>query len=160
FTASNAQSGSSGTTITVANVDRPPAVTASASQTVAENVALSFTVTASDPDNQAITSLAASGLPPGATFTPNGSNTSGTFNWTPGYTGAPGPYNVTFTAQNALTGSASTAITVANADRAPVVSAPASRSVGVGAALSFTVTAADADGDGIASLAASGLPSG
>ena len=38
-------------------------------------------------------------------------------------------YTVTFTASNALSGSASTSITVGNVDRSPVVTAPATASV-------------------------------
>ena len=39
-------------------VDRAPEVTASASESVTENQTLTFTVTAADPDGQAITSRA------------------------------------------------------------------------------------------------------
>ena len=42
-----------------------------------EGAALSFVVTASDPDGQAIASLTASPQPPGSSFTPNATNTSG-----------------------------------------------------------------------------------
>ena len=42
-------------------------------------------VTAADADGDAITSLTASGLPAGATFTPGPGNTSGTLDWTPGF---------------------------------------------------------------------------
>jgi hypothetical protein len=44
---------------------------------------LTFTVTASDPDNDALT-LSASNLPSGATFTP----ATGVFSWTPSYSQA------------------------------------------------------------------------
>src|SRR6185295_2767081 len=94
----------------------PPAVSAPASATVNENVPLTINVTASDPNGEAITSLTATGVPSGATFTPGPGNTSGTLSWTPGYTQS-GPYSVTFTATNSLTGSATTAITVNNVDR-------------------------------------------
>src|SRR5687767_7412099 len=124
FTASNALSGSASTTITVTNVDRAPVVVAPATASGAEGTLISFTVSASDPDGDAITSLTAAPLPAGATFTANASNTSGTFSWTPSFTQA-GTYSVTFTAVQALTGSATTTITVTNVDRAPVVVAPA-----------------------------------
>src|SRR5439155_1511067 len=159
FTSSNSLSGSASTSITVNNVDRAPAVTAPASQTVAEGAPLSFTVTAADPDGDAIGSLAAVGLPGGATFTPNASNTAGTLSWTPGYADA-GTYSGTFTAQNALAGSATTSITVNGVDHAPVVSAPASVAVAENAPLSFTVTAADPDSQTITSLTAANLPAG
>src|SRR5258705_10631570 len=77
--------------------DSAPVVTAPASESGAEGSLLSFTVSASDPDGDAITSLTAGPLPSGATFTPNGTNTSGTFNWTPDFTQY-GGYYVTFTA--------------------------------------------------------------
>ncbi|PYM09393.1 MAG: hypothetical protein DMD82_00240, partial [Candidatus Rokuibacteriota bacterium] len=159
FTSSNSLSGSASTSITVNNVDRAPAVTAPASQTVAEGAPLSFTVTAADPDGDAIGSLAAVGLPGGATFTPNASNTAGTLSWTPGYADA-GTYSVTFTAQNALAGSAITSITVTNVDRPPAVSAPATAGAFQGQPFTLNVAASDPDGDAIASLGASNLPAG
>src|SRR5205823_11718931 len=112
FTAQNALSGSSSTAITVTNVDRAPQVIAPATATASQAQALTLTVTASDPDGEAITALNASGLPSGATFTPNGSYTSGTLDWTPASDAGRGPYVVTCTAQNALSGTASTSITV------------------------------------------------
>jgi hypothetical protein len=74
-------------------------------------------VTAADPDGNPITSLVAdlSGLPAGnnAVFTVGAGNTSGTLTWTPTPADIrPTPYTVTFTAANALSGSAATAITV------------------------------------------------
>ncbi|MGE5180189.1 MAG: Ig-like domain-containing protein, partial [Bacteroidota bacterium] len=157
FTASNALSGSATTNITVINVDRAPTVTAPATASGNEGTLITFTVTASDPDGDAITSLTASGtaITAGGTFTANGTNTSGTFSWTPSATQA-GSYSATFTASNALSGSATTDITVINVDAPPVVTAPATESVAEGAPLSFTVTASDPDGDAIASLTAAG----
>src|SRR5439155_25470768 len=145
------------TTISVASVDRAPVVTAPEAQPAAVGVPVSFTVTADDPDAESITTLTASGLPAGATFTPNSSRTSGTFSWTPPSGGGAGPIAVTFTAQNALSGSSTTSITV---DRPPVVTAPASQSAAENATLTFGVTASDPDGQPITSLSASGLPGG
>jgi hypothetical protein len=56
--------------------------------------ALSFSITAVDPDGDTIT-YSASNLPYGAVFT------SQTFSWTPSYTQA-GEYEVTFTASDGL----------------------------------------------------------
>ncbi|MEK7315590.1 MAG: putative Ig domain-containing protein [Candidatus Eisenbacteria bacterium] len=151
-----------GTTVVtkiVVKVDRAPVVTAPASVAGTENVALAFTVTASDPDATPIASLSAAGLPMGASFTPNGTNTSGAFAWTPDYSQA-GSHPVVFTASNALSGSATTTIAVANVDRAPVVTAPASIALNEGDPLAFTVTAADPDADAITELSALGLPVG
>jgi hypothetical protein len=86
---------------------------------VLRNHPLTVNVTASDADGPAIASLVAdlSGLPAGhnALWTPNGTNTGGTLTWTPlpAHIRAT-PYNVTFTASNGLTGSATTAITVSD----------------------------------------------
>jgi hypothetical protein len=167
FTASNELSGSATTSITVATTDRVPAVSAPATASGAEQTLTSFTVTASDPDGDAITSLTAnlSALPAGndAVFTADAGHTSGTFSWTPTFADGRGaPYNVVFTASNALSGSSTTAITVANADRAPSVTAPATSGGAEQTVISFTVTASDPDGDAITSLTAdtSALPAG
>jgi hypothetical protein len=77
--------------------DQPPVVSAPATATVAENALLTVNVTASDPDGQAISSLTASGLPAGATFTTGGGNTSGNPDLDPDVP-AGGTYTITFTA--------------------------------------------------------------
>src|SRR5687768_6155872 len=129
ITASNALSGSASTTITVTNVDRAPVVVAPATASGAENTLITFTVSASDPDGDAITNLVAAPLPAGATFTKNAANTSGTFSWTPTSTQS-GTYKVRRAAWRDLAGSASTAITVNNVDRAPGGVAPAAAAGG------------------------------
>ena len=96
-----------------------PVVTAPATASATENQTLTVNVTASDPDGDPITSLTASGLPAGATFTAGPGNTTGTLSWTPGFDQA-GSYTVTFTAANVLSGGASTAITVQNVGQPPV----------------------------------------
>lgn len=163
FTASNALSGSATTHITIAGqaVDQAPVVTAPANESGTEGTLLTFTVTASDPDADAITSLTAAPLPTGATFTADAGNTSGTFNWTPSV-GQSGTYDVTFTASNALSGSATTHITIVaqGVDQAPIVTAPANESGTEGTLLTFTVTASDPDGDAITSLTGAPLPTG
>src|SRR5439155_175320 len=110
FTAANALSGSASTRVTVANVDRAPVVSAPVEVSGDENGVITVTVTASDPDADAIASLTAdlTGLPAGnhAVFTPGPGNTTGTMSWTPGFSDG-GSYTVTFTASNALSGSAS-----------------------------------------------------
>src|SRR4029077_10219384 len=70
-------------TVNPAGSNRAPIVSAPPLRDVAAGATLSFSVTASDPDGDAITSLSATDLPAGATFSPNGSNTAGTFNLTP-----------------------------------------------------------------------------
>jgi len=160
FTAANALSGTATTFITVGD-DRAPVVTAPATASTPENALLTFTVNASDPDGDAILSLTAAGsaITGGGTFTANASNTSGTFSWTPNFTQA-GNYAVTFTASNALSGAATTTISVGGPGRPPVVLAPATASAPPNAPMSFTVSAADPDGEAIVSLTAAPLPSG
>jgi hypothetical protein len=121
FVAANAASGFATTTITVRNTDRRPVVTAPAAATTTIDQAVTVSVTASDPDGDAITVLAASGLPPGASFIPGPWNTSGTLSWTP-VAGDPDSATVTFTAANAKVGSTSTVITVQHLVVAPVAS--------------------------------------
>lgn len=141
--------------------DSAPAVIAPATASGAENAPLTVTAAASDPDGQPIASFTASPLPAGATFTANASNTSGTFAWTPDYTQA-GSYAVTFTATNALSGSATTSITIADTDRVPVVSAPNSAAVEELGHIDVPVTVSDPDGNPIDALTAdlSALPAG
>jgi PKD repeat protein len=114
---------------------------------------MTFTVTAADPDGDAIDSFSATSLPSGATFTSNAAHTSGTFSWTP--TNVPF-VSVTFTASNALSGSATTIITISPDEREPVVTAPATASGNEGALITFTVTALDPDGEPFGSFTASG----
>jgi hypothetical protein len=141
--------------------DYPPALTAPAFVPGAEGSALSFGVSAADPDGTPISSLAAAPLPPGATFTHDATNTTGTFDWTPDFTQA-GDYSVTFTASNALSGSATTSISIADVDRVPIVTAPIGVAGEEGGTLDVPVTAEDPDGDPIVSLTAdlTGLPAG
>jgi Putative Ig domain/Bacterial Ig domain/FlgD Ig-like domain len=139
-----------------------PVVVAPPVQTVTEGSMLSFTVNASDANGDAITFLSASGLPSGAAFVTNSSNTSGTFTWTPNASQS-GAYDVVFVAANGLEGSAATHIQVLDStgggNRPPVLSVPATLSLNEGATASFTLTASDLDGDHV-TLSASGLPSG
>lgn len=145
--------------INVRDTDRAPTVSAPASVAGAEGSPLTVNVSASDPDGNAISSLTATPFPAGAMFTPGPGNTTGTLNWTPDFT-QEGAYDVTFRA-NALTlfGTATTHITVAHANAAPVLSAPSSQSVDEGALLSFTVSATDGDGDHV-TLSAPSRPVG
>jgi uncharacterized membrane protein YphA (DoxX/SURF4 family) len=128
--------------------DRAPTATAPATAGGPENALLSFSVTATDPDGDAISALTAAPLPAGATFTPNGTKTAGTYSWTPSFTQA-GLYNVTFTASNALSGTATTAITISNVNRAPVLNPIAAISVAQGATATRTLVASDPDGDAV-----------
>ncbi len=78
--------------IHVENVNRPPVISCPESQTGSEGALLTFTVTASDPDADAVT-LAGQDLPQGATFE------GGVFRWTPTSSQA-GDYLPHFTASD------------------------------------------------------------
>ncbi len=142
------------TGLLVRHVDRPPVVVSPAAAAGAEGGAISFHVSAADPDGDAIGSLSAdlTGLP-GALFTPDAGDTSGTFAWTPGYSDS-GTYVVVFTAANLAEGRDTTTITVTAVDRAPVVNAPAVVNGTEGTPVSFAVTAVDPDGNPITSFTA------
>lgn len=99
-------------TVNAVGSDQAPVVNAPALREVTAGSHLSFTISASDPDGNTITSLMASGVPPGAMFSPNGSGTAA-FNWTPD-AGDAGEYDVLFTALNSLSGAAVTHIRVAS----------------------------------------------
>jgi PKD repeat protein len=179
FTAANALTATTSTTITVSNVDRAPTVTVPAAVSTPEAGPLTVMVHAADPDGQPLGMLNATGLPAGAKFVAGPGNTAGTLSWTPTLTQA-GSYKVTFTAANALSGTASTVLTVSNTDRAPLIAAPATVSGPEASPLTVTVQVMDPDartvnsltrgyrvpgedaGEAIASLTAdvSGLPAG
>jgi PKD repeat protein len=157
FTASNALSGSTSTVITVNNVDRAPVVTAPPTVGAVVGKSLRLNITAVDPDGEAIGSLTASGVPSGATFSVGPGNTTGTLTWSPTKSDV-GEYDVTFTATNSLTASATTAITVSEKNHPPVVTAPGALTEPTLAPFTVNVTASDPDGEAITSLTASGLP--
>jgi len=79
-------------TITVTNVNRAPALSTIGDQSVDEQTALAFTVSADDPDEDAVT-YSATSLPTGARFT------GGSFSWTP-TSDQIGAYEVTFVASD------------------------------------------------------------
>ncbi|MEK6567159.1 MAG: putative Ig domain-containing protein, partial [Candidatus Omnitrophota bacterium] len=142
-------------TITVSNTNRPPALASIGNKSVNENMALSFTISATDPDSDSLT-YSASGLPTGATFNAS----TRVFSWTPTYTQA-GSYNVTFSVNDGNGGIASETITitVSNVNRDPVLGAIGSKSVLENSALTFTLSATDPDSDSL-TYSSSNLPSG
>gem|GEM_PF-2768475 len=128
--------------VTVNNVDRPPVVTAGPDRIVDENHALGFSVTATDPDGDAV-ALTLLNPPAGATFA------AGTFAWTPGFTQS-GEYVLAFQGHaNAFNDTDSVRVTVSNIDRPPRLDSLASKSIKEGDTLTFTLSANDPDGDPI-----------
>ncbi|MEQ1832113.1 MAG: PKD domain-containing protein [Candidatus Eisenbacteria bacterium] len=156
FSASNSLAGAASTTIRVLDHDRAPSLTPSvAAVTMAEDSLLTLTLTATDPDGQALTALSAIVLPapPGSSpsFAPGPGLASGTFQWRPAHTDS-GAYIVRFQGANTLATTLDVPVTVANVDRAPVVGAPASAAVTESGLLTFGFTIADPDSDAIVSL--------
>jgi hypothetical protein len=126
-------------------------------KTVEENSLLEFTITASDPDGDALT-YSASSLPAGADFDP----ATQTFSWIPDYNDT-GNYDVLFTvADNGSplqSDSETVTITVGDANRPPVLDTIGPKTVEENSLLEFTITASDPDGDAL-TYSASSLPAG
>jgi hypothetical protein len=95
-------------TITVTQgLNRAPVLAAIGNRSAAANTLLTFSLSATDPDGDALT-YSATGLPTGASFAGQ------TFSWTPGYDQA-GPHTVTFTVTDGeLSDSEQVTITVAS----------------------------------------------
>jgi PKD repeat protein len=163
-------SASTTTELQIGPEDVPPVVVAPGTVNGRANHLITFTAACSDPHGEAITLFTLIGaqntpLPDGAVFTPNATNTSGTFTWTPTQAQT-GTVSLRWKATDAepfplSTGPEQyTTKIVVSADRAPVVTAPASVAGAEGAPLAVNVSAADPDGDAITSLTTSPLPLG
>ena len=118
-----------------------PAFDPLAEQFVDEGNLLSFSVNASDPDNDPIT-FSASDLPDGAIFSDS------TFSWTPGFRQS-GTYIVTFTADDGDDGASNMAvpITVNEITDPPRVNGQQNRFVFAGQFVEFASSVSDPDGD-------------
>lgn len=130
--------------LSVANVNRVPSVSlTSESIEVDEGEPVVFSVSATDPDREAVT-LTWSTTPEatGATIANN------VFNWPSAVAGV-FTVQVTATDQAGLEASASLTITVSDINEAPVFAAVADTSVEVGAAVQVQLTATDPDGDAL-----------
>ncbi len=140
--------------ITVNDVNRAPVLASIGSQSVSEGSALSFSVSASDSDNDTLT-YSASNLPNGASFV----SANRYFSWTPG-SDAAGSYQVTVTVSDGSASDSETVtITVANVNVAPVLAAVGSQNVSEGSTLSFNLNASDSDNDNL-TYSANNLPAG
>ena len=140
-------------TITVYDINRAPVLTTVGDQTVDENSQLTFILSGTDPDGDALT-YSATNLPAGATL--DGAD----FSWTPDYDQA-GPYVVTFeVTDGGLSDDEIITINVNDVNRAPAwTSIPDVFTENESLLIAFTVTGIDADGDGITiSMAQDGLP--
>jgi hypothetical protein len=132
--------------------NQSPVLQSIGDKSVNEGTLLTFTLSASDPDGDAIT-YSAQNLPTGATLS------GATFSWTPSYAQA-GTYQVTFMASDGPAQDSETiTIRVVNINRPPVLAPIGDKSVGEGAILNFTVSANDADGDPV-TYSVQNLPGG
>ncbi|NWG04500.1 MAG: putative Ig domain-containing protein [Syntrophaceae bacterium] len=152
--------GATGTDTVVVTVvpNNSPVLDPIGNKQVNEGQLLQFTITASDPDGDALT-YEASNLPTGATF----DGTARTFQWTPGYDQAGSYQNVLFRVTDSgtppLSASEAITITVGNVNRPPVLDPIGNKQVNEGQLLQFTITASDPDGDAL-TYEASNLPTG
>lgn len=148
-------------TLTVGNVNRPPALEGVSAQNGEENKTIQFTLKVNDPDrdDEGKLTFSSDNLPDGA----NLNASSGEFRWTPNYNQS-GAYNVRFAVKDQAgeTSTTQVSITVANADRAPQIQSPGNKSVKEGETLSFKVSANDPDKEdsGKLQIEAKNLPSG
>ncbi|AZR72907.1 hypothetical protein BBF96_05585 [Anoxybacter fermentans] len=157
FTAtSNTKSDSEIITIVVNDVEFPPVLDPIGDKSVNENEELTFTVTATDLDQDLLTYSVSGDSKVTDKFDP----ATQTFSWIPTYDDA-GTYTITFKVSDGKgnTDSETITITVNNVDRPPVLSTIGDKTVDAGQGLSFTVTANDPDGDPV-TYSAAGLPQG
>ncbi|MBI2108104.1 tandem-95 repeat protein [Candidatus Woesearchaeota archaeon] len=140
--------------ISINSINDAPVLNAIGPQSITEGQLLTFAVTGSDADLDALT-FSAAGLPSGASFAGN------TFTWAPGFVQA-GSYPVTFTVSDGTaTASETVIVTIIEAgNQAPVLGAIGDRAVTEGQALAITLSATDPDGTGALTFTSSPLPSG
>ncbi len=151
YTVSDGNGGTANGTVNVTIAAQPdaPVITAAANQALVATQRLTFSVSATDKDNDGV-SFTFSTLPAGAKFADNGDGTA-TFDWTSGK-GQAGDYTIQVTAKDdsaqALTATKSIKISVGQADNnLPVLAEIGTKTVTEMSQLIFTVSATDADGD-------------
>ena len=133
--------------ITVMDVNRPPILSSIGTQTVGEGSQLTFTITGSDLDNDAL-SYSADDLPDGATF----SSTTRFFSWTPEFQMSDNTrvYPVTFNVSDGVADDSETVtINVTNVNRAPVMDSIGSQSLTEGDTYNLVINATDPDSNPI-----------
>lgn len=138
--------------------NNPPVLESIGNKTVNEGALLQFTISATDPDGNALT-YSASNLPQGSTF----NSQTHTFSWTPGFDQEGNYANIEFTVtDNGSPIELDTeliTITVGNINRAPLFDPIGSQEVLEDTQLTFTVHTTDPDGNTV-TLSAENLPQG
>lgn len=134
-------------TVTVPNVNSPPAISGTPSTAAVVGSAYSFTPTASDADGDPLT-FSITGRPAWATF----NTQTGRLNGTPSSTGTFN--NIVIRASDGQATSSLPAFSIvvtatAPANRAPTISGTPATSINAGQAYSFTPSASDPDGDNL-----------
>ncbi|MCF7811460.1 choice-of-anchor D domain-containing protein, partial [bacterium] len=132
-------------TITVNHINRNPELSYIDDKNVDENQELSFTLEATDPDEDGLT-FSVVDLPEGADLT------GADFTWTPNYDQS-GEYSVTFIVtddgEGNLTDEETITITVNHINRNPELSYIGDKNIDENQELSFTLEATDPDEDGL-----------
>ncbi|NTV46131.1 MAG: tandem-95 repeat protein, partial [Chlorobiales bacterium] len=151
--------------VVVKQTNRKPTLAPIAAKQVKENMPLTFTISATDPDKEDLGKLVFSAptLPVGATFNAE----TKTFTWTPTFDQS-GPHTVVFKVTDsaidgiALSDTASVAITVININRAPMLAKPAEMNGTEDTPLTFAAQVSDLDKEdtGKLKVVAKGLPEG
>ncbi|MFA5862709.1 MAG: putative Ig domain-containing protein [Candidatus Thermoplasmatota archaeon] len=143
--------------IVVANVQRAPVLTPIGNKAAFEGAATSVSVSATDPEGDAIT-LLTSTLPEAASFVDHGDGT-GVFSWTPG-AHARGDYSVTFRATDGIAEAVeAVTIRVAPTNGVPTFTPIGNRTVSEADQINFVVNAIDSNGD-VLTYSATNVPRG
>ena len=141
---SGQSSASSATTLSLP-VNNPPVLSPVGNKSVNEGQALSFTISATDPDGDTLI-YTTNNLPSGASFNGN----TKTFAWTPTNNQAGTYSNITFQVSDGIDiDSVSITITVGNINRSPVLNSIANITVSEGVTITLSPTATDPDGDAL-----------
>ena len=132
--------------VTVNEINLAPVLAVIGDRSVDELTPLSFTASASDPDQgDVLTYTLDAGAPGGASIDPG----TGQFTWTPGEADGPGVYTITVRVNDdgvpALEDFETLQITVKDVNSAPVLIPIGDRSVDELTSLSFMVSASDSD---------------
>jgi hypothetical protein len=144
-------------TVHVDKPTQPPSLAQIKDWTINDETLLTFKSNATDPNIPPATLAFSLGFdaPLGASI-----SLDGVFYWTPTEVQG-GLYQFTVTVSNgALTDSKIVTVLVVEVEQPPVLTVPGPQTVGIGTLLIFSVSATNPDVDDLATLSASGLPSG